>query len=233
MLVGVRVNLRVQRFDPRHDREPSWARYRIEIPGHQTVLDALLLVERDLDPTLAFRRTCRSGICGACAALVNGKPALLCHVLVASLAATPGEGETESEVVIEPLPGFRILKDLVVDVEPMVGALGELEAWLVPSERYDGLLMPEVAQRLWSPAQCVLCGICASDSSVGPSVRAPAAIRALRLAHDPRDRVGLGRLERLGQLGALDGEFADRLRQVCPKAIDIRPLLPAGSRSDR
>lgn len=220
------VTLAVLRFDPGSDSEPYWGRYRVEVRSNQTVLDALLAVEESLDPTLAFRRTCRSGICGACGAVINGRLRLLCHTLIST--ATAERAQADADIAIRPLPRFKVLKDLVVDLDPFLDALKRLNAWLVPDPDYDGTMPPDVFQRLWSAATCILCGICAADSTAREaSMQAAAAVRALRFLHDPRDRVGAARQERLDALGILNSGFAERLRATCPKAVDITGLLQA------
>ncbi|HEY8486056.1 MAG TPA: 2Fe-2S iron-sulfur cluster-binding protein [Limnochordales bacterium] len=230
------MRLAIRRFDPATDPEPHWAVYEVELGPRQTVLDGLLRVADEQDPTLAFRRMCRSGICGACAAVVNGRPVLTCQTLCQAAAASPAPpdpGRPAAELVLEPLPHFRVLRDLVVDIQPFLEGLARLQAWLVPREDFSGVVPREQAERLWGVAPCVLCGICAawgSPPGVGPWVDAatahPAAVaRALRMAADPRDLLGPARLSVFRELGLLAPHVARWLREVCPKGVDIEPLV--------
>lgn len=216
----------VRRFDPAVDREPHVAPYEVHLDRTQTVLDALLHVEEQLDPTLAFRRMCRSGICGACAGLVNGMPRLFCQTLLGEAARDRAAAGAECDLLIEPLPQFRILKDLVIDMEPFVGELERVEAWLVPNTAYDGSVSPEVVERLWPVACCVLCGICA-DPDAGAARPHPAAVaRVLRLAEDPRDAIGPARRAILDSFDeAARRHLVARLRAVCPVGVEVAPLM--------
>jgi succinate dehydrogenase / fumarate reductase iron-sulfur subunit len=113
---------------------------------------------------------------------------LFCQELVGS----PG-----GEIVVQPLPQFRVLKDLVVDMDPFFDAFVRAEAWVVPAREYDGLVPPQTFGRLWGAAGCVLCGICV-DQAHAPEQCNPAVVaRVLRLAADPRDERGAARLATL------------------------------------
>jgi succinate dehydrogenase / fumarate reductase iron-sulfur subunit len=111
------VTFRVRRFEPGTDREPRWEDHRVEIAPGMTVLDGLWKVKELAAPSLAWRSSCRMGICGSCGMLVNGRPRLACNTQV---------GELRSDVVtVAPLPNFDIVKDLVPDLDrcstPIVG----------------------------------------------------------------------------------------------------------------
>jgi succinate dehydrogenase/fumarate reductase-like Fe-S protein len=99
------AQVKVFRFDPKVDKEPRYETYQTLYEGY-TVLDVLLYIYENLDPTLSFRYGCAGGSyeqCGACPVLVNGKPALSCKRLA------------EEEMTIEPHPKFEVIKDLVID----------------------------------------------------------------------------------------------------------------------
>jgi len=221
----------VQRFDPKTDERPVWATYSVNVAPSQTVLDALLVVAETIDPTLAFRRTCRSGICGACAGTINGQPRLFCQAMVGGMRSSGARPASvpsgvEAEIFVQPLSQFRVLKDLVVDMGPFFDAFERAQAWLVPSARYDGLMSKDVFRRLWGATSCVLCGICVGRAAA-PDLSHPAAVaRVLRLACDPRDELGETRLALLDQPERYDAEWAEALKTACPKAVDVSGLLP-------
>ena len=93
----------------------------------------MLMKTRLQDPSLAFRRSCRSGICGSCGMHIGSRSRLACQTLVREIV---GDGESLS---IEPLPGFRPLKDLVVDMDPFFDALKRVLPWVITVGHHDGL----------------------------------------------------------------------------------------------
>jgi succinate dehydrogenase / fumarate reductase iron-sulfur subunit len=210
----------VQRFDADAGAEPYRQTYIVEMTDQQTVLDALLTIADRIDPTLAFRRTCRSGICGSCAGRVNGRACLFCQLSIGeAVAGRPGD-----VVQLQPLAGFAVLRDLVVDMAPFFDAFDRAGAWLIPNPDYDGVVQPEVANSLWPAMSCVMCGICARDRHDHGTLHPAAVARLLTLARDPRDAAGADRLRVLG--GPVpDRPFADWLKGVCPKAVDVTGLV--------
>jgi succinate dehydrogenase / fumarate reductase iron-sulfur subunit len=202
------------------------ALFDVELAPTRTVLDALLWIEEHLDPTLAFRRMCRSGICGTCSGLVNGLPRLFCQTLLNERSPGPPPG-LEADVLVEPLPQFRVLKDLVVDIEPFMEELARVEAWLEPDPAYDGLVRPDVMEKLWPVAACVLCGICAERDDQ-PLPHAAATAKVLRLAADPRDAAAEKRVSVLNQFTDHDlRRVVHRLRAICPANVELEPLIRA------
>jgi succinate dehydrogenase / fumarate reductase iron-sulfur subunit len=209
----------VQRFDPVAGPEPYWQTYTVEMTDRQTLLDALLTIADRIDPTLAFRRTCRSGICGSCAGRVNGRACLLCQLSIGEAASA----RPDATVQIQPLAGFAVLRDLVVDMAPFFDAFDRAGAWLVPNRDYGGVLPADVASTLWPAMSCVMCGICARNQHDSGSLHPAAVARVLTLARDPRDAGGPARLRALPTLP--DRSFAEWLKAVCPKAVDVRGLV--------
>ena len=108
----MQANLRVRRYDP-EAAEPvaQFQDYSLDIPEHYTVLDALIKVREDIDPSLALRCSCRAAICGSCAMRVNGQARLGCKTRMTAMAEA---GET---VTVEPMGNQRVVKDLVVDLQ--------------------------------------------------------------------------------------------------------------------
>jgi succinate dehydrogenase / fumarate reductase iron-sulfur subunit len=227
MTGGTVTMIAVRRFDPETAQQPRWATYVLAMERHQTVLDALLTISETIDPSLAFRRMCRSGICGSCAGRANGNPVLFCEAHVGDVAARGGVPPgVEAEIAIEPLAGFEVLKDLVVDMEPFFEGLARVEPWLVPNERFDGLMSRADARRMWGAATCVLCGICATGArSTGANPHPAAVAHLLRFVRDPRDARGEARLASLDRPERYNQRFAEGLKAVCPKDVDIAPLL--------
>jgi succinate dehydrogenase / fumarate reductase iron-sulfur subunit len=209
----------VERFNSDAGPEPYWQIYTVDIGDNQTVLDALLIVADRIDPTLAFRRTCRSGICGSCAGRVNGRACLLCQLSISEAA----DDRPDARVSIQPLQGFKVLRDLVVDMDPFFEEFDRAGAWLIPKPQYDGVLSAQVASSLWPAMSCVMCGICARGQQSVASPHPAVVARVLTLASDPRDATGPDRLRQLGT--PPDRHFAEWLKAVCPKDVDVRGLV--------
>ena len=104
----MRVTLRIKRFNPEKDEKPWWGDYEAEAEPDERLLDALYYVKSYVDGTLTFRHSCVHGVCGSDAMRINGSNTLACQVLVKNLG---------SPITIEPLPGLRVIKDLLVDME--------------------------------------------------------------------------------------------------------------------
>lgn len=225
----VDATVKVARFDPELDTAPHVESYSMQVRETNTVLNVLLDLAADHDPGIAFRRACRSGICGACAVAINGKPVLACETLVSDAL----DGDT---ILIEPIPHFRVIKDLVVDMDGFLESLKGVVPWLVLDPAYDGLMDNESVLRLEKSSECILCGICRSDETVtddDPRARLnpAAAVKAFRLSFDPRDVLGEERAKLARDLGLLDRPLDRSGKLQCPKGIDfggqIMPSLRA------
>src|SRR5690554_7478764 len=105
----MQVTLRIKRFNPEQDQKAHFEEYAVEVEGTDRVLDALNAIKWYQDGTLTYRRSCAHGVCGSDAMRINGVNRLACKMLMRDV------GE---HVTIEPLMGFRVVKDLVVDMEP-------------------------------------------------------------------------------------------------------------------
>lgn len=206
------LTLKICRLDPEQDQVPRLQECAVSVEATQTVLDALLLAWQK-DPRLSFRRSCRSAICGSCAVSINGRPALACQTLIGKVSPN---GEP---LILEPLPHFRPLKDLVVDLEPFFESLKAVVPWLILRDDYRGRMAPEVARKLEDPATCILCGICNADMDQPGEVKPAALVKALRLAQDPRDALGAHRLRLLQTPPEVLRLFLRQLPDKCPKGI--------------
>ncbi len=213
------IELTVTRFDPDHDTAPHPQVYAMRVRENQTILDVLLDLAAEHDPGLAFRRACRSGICGACGLLVNGQPRLACETLVSQVS----DG---GAIALSPLPHFRVMKDLVVDIDQFLDSLRGVVPWLVLDPAYDGRMRHADVQRLEKSTECILCGICQAEGSVAegdPRARLnpAAAVKAFRLGFDPRDVLGTERAKLARDLGLLERPIDREGKLACPKHIDF------------
>lgn len=200
---------------------------RFEVPVTSPsirVLDALLYIREHIDASLAFRYSCRAGMCGSCACVVNGTEALACQTTLDSLRA--------DIVRVGPLRSLPVLRDLTSDMEPFFDSLRRAGAALDakdPGRRTLRTMPPGEAQRQFIEQQngCITCAACFSacgSSNMRPKHLGPAAMnRVLMLALDERDARGMARLETLAQeTEALPcDEFGD-FTAVCPVDIPLR-----------
>ncbi len=210
----MRLTLSITRFDPQTDATPSCREYPVDWERHETVLD-LLMKARLQDPSLAYRRSCRSGICGSCAMHIGDRSRLACQTLVREVAKD-GDG-----LSIKPLPGFRQLKDLVVDMDPFFNVLSRVLPWVITVPHDNGLICPEDAARIESPATCILCGVCDAELPQSGTVTPAALVKNLRLAVDPRDALGLQRMKITGLTQEGLRTFRELLPSLCPKGIKL------------
>ena len=213
----MRLTLNIHRFDPQTDNKPYVREYTVDWEQHETVLDLLLKTRRG-DPSLAFRRSCRSGICGSCAMVIADRSRLACHTLVREVA---GDGDSLS---IKPLPCFRQLKDLVVEMDPFFDALKRVLPWVITIPQHNGLVSPEDSERIEPPATCILCGVCDAEVQQSGSVTPAALVKNVRLAVDPRDALGIDRMKITGLTEEGMHTFGELLASVCPKGIKLPPV---------
>jgi len=213
------IKVTITRFDPARDVAPYPQSYSMVVRENQTILDLLMDLAADHDPSVAFRRACRSGICGGCAVSINGKPKLACETLVSTVL-------NGGEITIAPLPHFRVLKDLVVDIDRFLDSLRNVVPWMVLRPGYDGRMSQTEVRHLAKSSECILCGICQADETVPEGdpraqLNPAATVKAFRLAFDPRDLLGAERAKLARDLGLLDRPVDVRGKLGCPKQIDF------------
>lgn len=155
------------------------------------VLDALIKIKNEMDPTLAFRRSCREGICGSCAMNINGQNTLACLCRI--------ETEKEAEAKIFPLPHMHVVRDLVPDMSHFYAQHRSIQPYLLqktapPADR-ENLQSIEERKKLDGLYECILCACCStscpsywwnSDKYLGPAV----LLQAYRWMADSRDQMG-------------------------------------------
>jgi len=195
-----------------------------EVPRHpsQTVLDVVTYIQRELDPTLAYRFACRVGMCGSCAMTVNGAPRWTCRTHVDKVARN-------DRIEISPLKNLPVIRDLVTDMsgffDKWARARGQFEGRLSRNEDFSRV-RPESPDRLQVDAaiECIGCAVCYSACEVvswNPRYLGPAALnRAWTLVQDERDA---GKIERLravaGDAGCHSCHTHMSCTERCPKAL--------------
>ncbi|MCC6501986.1 MAG: succinate dehydrogenase/fumarate reductase iron-sulfur subunit [Deltaproteobacteria bacterium] len=217
----MKIEFRIKRYNPDDggSPEPYLQAYMVDVTEGMTVLEALLKISEEQDPTLAFRKSCRSAICGSCAMTVNGTARLTCNLQVLP------EVEKMGSMTIEPLHNHRPVKDLVVDMTPFWNKIEKISPYLMPSSTSGSNAVTAEAEELIDQSQrCVMCGVCNAECSsleIDERYAAPAALaKAWRFVGDVRDGSVVKRLERLSEEhGMWDCVRCVRCTQYCPKGV--------------
>ena len=216
----MKVHLKIKRFNPESDAKPYWAEYDVDAEPTDRVLDALHLVKWYQDGSFNLRRSCGHGVCGSDAMRVNGVNRLACKVLVRDVG---------DDVTVEPLLGLRVLKDLIVDLEPFFAHYRSVLPYLVndePIERGERRQSPAERERYDDSTKCILCAACTSSCPTfwgnGQYVGPAAIVQAHRFIFDSRDRAADDRLRILNeQMGVWSCRTAFNCTNACPREIQV------------
>lgn len=189
---------RVYRWDPERNEAPRLDEYEVDLDRcGPMVLDALLHIKDEIDPTLTFRRSCREGICGSCAMNIDGVNALACLQNIADI---------KNAVKVYPLPHLPVVKDLVPDLSHFYAQYASVKPWMQtrspPPPDRERLQSKEDREKLDGLYECILCACCStacpsywwnSDRYLGPAV----LLTAYRWIIDTRDENAGERLDDL------------------------------------
>jgi succinate dehydrogenase / fumarate reductase iron-sulfur subunit len=216
----------VFRFDPSRDEKPAYRTYEIEAEPTDKILDCLNRIRAEQDPTLAYRASCAHGICGSDAMVINGRVALACQKLVKDY-------RTANNFVIEPLPVFRVLKDLIVDLDPFFEKHRSVRPFLIndePPPELERTQAPQEQKQIDPALPCILCASCTAAcpiSRVNPAYLGPAALlRAFRYIYDSRDTDTENRLREVDSENGVWGcKTLWWCTEVCPKDIPVTKCL--------
>lgn len=189
---------RVYRWDPESDENPRMDTYSVDLDDcGPMVLDAVIKIKNEVDPTLTFRRSCREGICGSCAMTINGRNTLAC---------TKGMDELDGDITITPLPHLPVVKDLVPDLSHFYAQYASIKPWMEtqtpPPPDRERLQSREDREKLDGLYECILCACCStgcpsywwnSERYLGPAI----LLQAYRWLIDSRDENTGERLDNL------------------------------------
>ena len=188
---------KIYRYDPETGGNPRWDYYQIDMSKvGPMVLDVLIYIKNEIDPTLTFRRSCREGICGSCAMNIGG---------INTLACIYGLDEVRGDVKIYPLPHMPVIKDLIPDLTHFYAQHASIMPWLetktnAPAKEWRQSI--EDREKLDGVYECVMCACCStscpsywwnSDKYLGPA----ALLHAYRWVVDSRDEATGERLDAL------------------------------------
>lgn len=217
---------KILRFNPEKDKKPYFQDYTLQVEETDRILDGLLKIKGELDGTLTLRKSCAHGICGSDAMEINGMNRLACQTLMKDL-------KRPKKVVVKPLPGFKVIKDLVVDMEPFFRKYESIKPYLItktPPPAGERLQSPEERLALDEPSKCILCACCTSSCPsfwfnqdyLGPA----AMVQASRFILDSRDE---GAAERLKIINDRDGAWRCHTifncTDCCPREINVTDCI--------
>jgi succinate dehydrogenase / fumarate reductase iron-sulfur subunit len=216
------VTFTILRYDPEKGSKPYYQDFEVKLnkPG-MMILDGLNQIRWEQDGTLAYRRSCREGVCGSDGVNVNGANMLTCVTHI-------DEVVKNGKLVIQPLPGMALVKDLVVDLSDFLDKYFLVKPYLIsktPAPARERLQSPEDRKKLDGLYECILCGCCSSSCPsywADPEYLGPSALlNVWRFVQDSRDE---GAEERLGLLDNKNGAWRCHTIlnciEACPKGLN-------------
>jgi succinate dehydrogenase / fumarate reductase iron-sulfur subunit len=218
------ITFKVQRYDPEQDGVVRFQEFTVPTSHGMTVLEGLLYIKENLDSSLAFRTSCRMGVCGSCGMLINNYPHLACHTQI--------EEFHSRKLTIKSLPNVPIIKDLVPDLTLLFERHKSIKPYIIrcdqeemrsPSAEYTQT--PEELNSFFQFTYCVKCGICVAACPTSASDKVFLGPQALsqcyRYCADNRDQ---GHAERIGLVDTEHGvwhcHLAGACSESCPKGLD-------------
>lgn len=215
------ITVSVQRSAPHEGEKPCFETHAIEVAEKASVLDAIFALQQGPCPDLAFRFSCRVGMCGSCAMVVNGRERLTCSTLINTIG---------HKLRIEPMRNLPVVRDLAVDLKPFFDAYQRAIPHFIPRDDLDPNdfhCIPHDSpewKALNHQPQCIDCGSCYSACTLvtlNPRYLGPMALhRALNLIVDPRDKARSQRLSAVaGETGAFRCHTLGNCRDACPRGI--------------
>lgn len=217
------LSLSLYRYNPEVDEKPYMKDYEIAIPvkSDPMLLTLLERLKAEQDVTISYRRSCREGVCGSDGMNINGKNGLACITSLSQLKT--------DNIVIRPLPGFPVVRDLVVDLSQFYQQYERIEPYLQNSDvapARERLQSPEERSKLDGLYECILCACCTSscpsfwwnpEKFVGPA----GLLQARRFLADSRDDATLHRLDKLKDpFSVFRCRSIMNCANVCPKGLN-------------
>ena len=221
------VQFEIYRYDPDKDSKPYMQKLQVTLqPSDRMLLDALIRIKSEVDDSLSLRRSCREGVCGSDAMNINGKNGLACVTNVRDL---------KEPIVLRPLPGLPVIRDLIVDMSQFFKQYESIRPYLIndtPPPEKERLQLPSEREELNGLYECILCACCSTacpsfwwnpDKFVGPA----GLLQAYRFIADSRDQATNERLDNLNDPYRLFRcHTIMNCIDVCPK--NLNPTLAIG-----
>lgn len=217
------LQVSIYRYNPEVDNAPFMQDFQVDTGGRDLmVLDVLEMIKAQQDTSVTYRRSCREGVCGSDGLNINGKNGLAC--------ITPlSESVKNDKLVIRPLPGLPVIRDLIVDMSLFYAQYESIQPYLqnnTPAPAIERLQTPEDRAKLDGLYECILCACCSTscpsfwwnpDRFVGPA----GLLQAYRFLADSRDTAREERLSRLDDpFSVFRCHGIQNCVNVCPKGLN-------------
>jgi len=222
----MQVTLKIFRYNPEVDKTFHYETYTLEAHETDRVLDLLEVVKGHTDGTLSFRRSCAHGVCGSDALRINGRNHLACKTLVRDVG---------TKITVEPLLGLKVIKDLIVDMEPFFDNYKKVLPWFIndsplPEGGRERLQSPEQRARFDETTKCILCAACTTSCPSfwgGEEYLGPAAlVTAHRFIFDSRDEAADQRMHVITETdGIARCHTVFNCTMACPREIEITKAI--------
>lgn len=215
------IKMEVLRFHPEQQGEPVYESFDVPAEENWMVLDGLNYIKDHLDGSLAYRWSCRMGICGSCGMMVNGVPTLTCETRLAELPPGP--------VRVGPLAHFPVIKDLVIEMDEFMTKLQRVSPWIIRTDdvkpEREFIQTPDQLEKFKQYSLCINCMLCYAACPVyglNPEFTGPAALAlAERYNLDSRDQGAEVRTSLFGPHdGIWDCTVVGECSVACPKHVD-------------
>lgn len=217
------LQVSIYRYNPDVDSAPYMQDFQVDTEGKDLmVLDVLEMIKADQDPGVTYRRSCREGVCGSDGLSINGKNGLAC---ITALSETV----KGNQLVVRPLPGLPVIRDLVVDMSLFYAQYEKIQPYLqnsTPAPDIERLQTPEDREKLDGLYECILCACCSTscpsfwwnpDRFIGPA----GLLQAYRFLADSRDTATEERLSNLDDpFSVFRCHGIQNCVNVCPKGLN-------------
>ena len=216
------LKVEIYRYNPDTDKEPRMQLYQLDTQGKDLMVLDVLEKLKEQDPSLTFRRSCREGVCGSDGMNISGKNGLACITPLSVCLK-------RNKLVLRPLPGLPVIRDLVVDLSQFYEQYHKIEPYLQndsPAPAIERLQSPEDRDRLDGLYECILCACCSTscpsfwwnpDKFIGPA----GLLQAYRFLADTRDTATEQRLAKLDDpFSVFRCHGIQNCVEVCPKGLN-------------
>jgi len=214
----------IRRFDPERDEAPQIQKFTLQVEKGMTILDGLHRIKETQDSSLAWRFSCRMGVCGSCAMLINGKPGLACNTQILDI--------TEQALTVAPLPNFPIIRDLVSDLKALFDKHTKIQPYIkradpeqVLSATREYYQTPQQLEDYLQFTFCIKCGACMAAcptmATDGEYLGPMPLTQTYRYNKDTRDD-GFNDRKKIVAVphGVFSCHYAGECSNVCPKGVD-------------